>query len=344
VRELSSRLVGAASGEFYNLGMSAASVEDYVALWSILKSQGKIPAVAVFSVDAWIFSRSNGQVRWLALAPEVSRFLDAARAGGGALWLPGRDALYLWLQAREYLSFSVLAQSIRDLDRLLARRRRQGDDLLQSLARDLVPEEEVAGRNAIRADGSVIRPGPTGGPTTAEVRAEAVRYVATGAYALRGFRWDDERAARLDLLWRDMRAAGVTLVAYTPTYHPTAWALLREEPAYAAALDSTAAFLRGLAARTGARFVDLSDPASIPCGEGDFYDAHHPKPACLARIWQRLEVPPTGPPTAPAPPDARSRRGGAAVLSAACPAARESAAPEARRGPAPRPRCARAGS
>src|SRR5437879_1023030 len=36
VRDVSSRLADAAPGAFYNLGMSAAIVEDYIALWSML--------------------------------------------------------------------------------------------------------------------------------------------------------------------------------------------------------------------------------------------------------------------------------------------------------------------
>jgi len=288
VREVSSPLVGVAPGEFYNLGMSAATVEDYIALWSLLKRRGKVPEVAIFSIDVWIFSRTHEQVRWLALAPEVTRFLDAAGAGHGALWLPAQEAVYRWLQAREFLSYTVLQRSIRDLHRVLAGRKRRGDDLLKALGRDLVPEGEVAGRQGIRADGSVMRPTLARDPTVGQLREEASRYVASGAYALEGFRWDAERATRLELLWRDMRGQGVRLLAYMPPYHPTAWALLRANRDYAAAVETSAAFLRGLAERTDARFLDLSDPVSIPCAEHEFYDAHHARPACLARIFERV--------------------------------------------------------
>jgi hypothetical protein len=288
VRDVSGALVGAGPGEFYNLGMSAATVEDYIALWSLLKREGKIPEMAIFSIDVWIFSRTHEQVRWLALAPEVTRFLDAAGAGHGAWWLPAQETASRWFQARELLSYTVLRESIRDLERGLWGRKRRGDDLVAALARDLVPESEVAGRQAIRADGSVMRPTPAREPTVAQLREDAARYVASGAYALEGFRWDAERAAWLDLLWRDMREQGVRLLAYTPPYHPTAWERLRGNPDYAAAVDGSAEFLRGLAGRTGARFLDLSDPAAVPCLEQEFYDAHHPRPACLGRIVDRL--------------------------------------------------------
>lgn len=288
VRDVSSLIVGAPPGEFYNLGMSAAIVEDYIALWSMLKREGKIPATAIFSIDAWVFSRSQEQVAWVALAPEVTRFLDAAGAGHGRSWQAAQEVVYRWLQAKELLSYSVLGQSIRDLERALAGRKRQGDDLLAALAGALVSEDQMAGRQGIRADGSVIRATPAREPTPARLRDEAAGYVAAGAYALKGFRWDAERATRLEILWRDMRAHGVRLLAYAPPYQPAAWELLAQHPDYTAALDTSAAFVRGLAERTGARFLDFSDPASVPCGEAEFYDAHHPRPACLGRIWARL--------------------------------------------------------
>jgi hypothetical protein len=66
---------------------------------------------------------------------------------------------------------------------------------------------------------------------------------------------------------------------------------MRADARYAEPLARTARFLDALAARTGARFVDFSDPAGVPCAEDEFFDADHPAPACLARIAQRIGLP-----------------------------------------------------
>ena len=110
----------------------------------------------------------------------------------------------------------------------------------------------------------------------------------TGPYGLVDFQWNREAAVSLERLWQDMRARGVELVVYTPPYHPAAWEMLRREPRYQAALDSTALFLARLTAQVGARFLDASDPAVIPCGEVEFYDMQHATAPCLERLWQRL--------------------------------------------------------
>jgi hypothetical protein len=288
VRDVSGAIAGAAPGEFYNLGMSGATVEDYIALWSLLVRQGKIPEVAVFSVDAWILSSGHEQVRWLALAPDVIRFLDASGTGHRPLWLAVQASTYWWLKTRELVSYTVLQRSLQDLERGLAGRKRQGDDLVHVLLRDVVLQEDVAGRGAIRADGSLIRARAMEPRSAAQLAATATEFVASGAYALRDFRWDADRAHHLDLLWADMRRHGVKLLAYMPPYHPTAWTLLRANREYAAALDQSATFLRALAQRTDAPFRDFSDPASVPCRDLEFYDAHHARPSCLARIWSHL--------------------------------------------------------
>jgi hypothetical protein len=127
-----------------------------------------------------------------------------------------------------------------------------------------------------------------GRPTIADLRATAQRYVQSGESHLAGFRWDAQRAHRLELLWRDMRAQGVQVVAYLAPYHPFAWQLMHSDPAQAGAVTTTAAFLRDLTAPLQVPFLDVSDPGVIPCGEAEFYDAEHADPSCLTRVVTRL--------------------------------------------------------
>ena len=285
IRELSSAALDASPGTFYNAGMSAASVEDYIAVWELLRATGKIPDLAIFSLDAWLFNAAHEQVRWLALGDVVTRFLEQHDEGRRLAPLVG-GALYQWYRVKELLSFTVLTTSIADLERPLTGRRRLGERVAEALRRDLVPEGEVAGRNAIRADGSVIRAAER--PTIADLRATAQRYVQSGDSHLAGFRWDGQRAHRLELLWRDMRGKGVQVVAYLAPYHPFAWQLMHSDPAQAGAVTTSAAFLRDLTARLEVPFLDVSDPGVIPCGEAEFYDAEHADPLCLTRVVTRL--------------------------------------------------------
>ena len=286
VMEISTDLAGVAPGAFYNAGMSAATVEDFIALWSILERQGKRPDIAWFSVDAWTLNAAKEEVRWLAWADEVSGFL--ARAGtGAAVGGPVPEALFLWYRAKELLSWTVLTTSAADVRRLVEGRRRHGIEVQQALEGAIVSEAALGPRRGLRADGSIVYEAEYRNLPESRTREEAIRYVTNGRTGLEGFRPNAERAARLELLWSQMRASGVRVVAWLPPYHPEAWRLIQADPARAAALAEARTLIERAAARSGARFSDFSDPASIGCGEADFYDAIHARPPCLRRLLAR---------------------------------------------------------
>lgn len=287
IMPLSGAALGLAPGQFYNTAVSAASVEDHIAFWQLLKQGDRVPDIAIFSIDHWALARSQEQVRWLALSREVSEFLDGAGRGTRG-WAPLHTWLYRWARFKELFSYSVLKASVADLERIARSRGRRGADVVASLRRDVVAEREVAGRRAVRADGSLIYDRAFDDQPAEQVREEAVRFARAGARGLAEFRVDPERLARLELLWRDMRAQGVELVVYLPPYHPAAWALIRAEPRAAAALADSASAVARLASRMGARFLDASDPASIPCEADRFYDGDHARVECLHAVIARL--------------------------------------------------------
>ena len=295
VMPLGGAALGLAPGQFYNAAVSAASVEDHIALWQLLKRGGRAPRLAVFSIDHWVLDRTQEQVRWLALSGEVSQFLEDAGRGPGRGWAVLHGLAYRWARFKELFSYTVLRTSLRDLERAARGRARRGGEVEASLRRDVVAEGQVGDRRAVRADGSLIYDRAYDGQTAEQVRESAVRFARAGARGLAGFQVDPERLARLELLWRDMRAQGVELIVYLPPYHPAAWALIRAEPRAASALAAGAAAVAGLAARLGARFLDASDPASIPCGAEQFYDGDHARVECLRAVIQRLlAAPPPG--------------------------------------------------
>jgi hypothetical protein len=296
VMPLSGAALGLAAGQFYNAAVSAASVEDHIAFWQLLNRTGRVPRMAIFSVDHWALARSQEQVRWLALAREVSEFLEGAGRGAGWGGTTLRGMAYGWARFKELFSYSVLKASVGDLERAARGRSGRGAEVQSSLRRDVVPEGQVGDRRAVRADGSLIYDRAYDRQTAEQVRESAVRFARAGARGLAEVQVDPERLAQLELLWRDMRAKGVELVVYLPPYHPAAWALIRAEPRAGAGLADSTGAVAGLAARVGARFLDASDPDSIPCGAEQFYDGDHVRAECLRAVIQRLlAAPPPGP-------------------------------------------------
>lgn len=288
VMPLAGAALGLAPGQFYNAAVSSASVEDHIAFWQLLKQGDRVPDIAIFSIDHWTLAQSQEQIRWLALADLVRAFLDGAGGASGWGGAPLQTLTYEWARFKELFSYTVLWASVSDLDRALRGRRRRGWEVLESLRHDVVAEDQVRDRRAVRADGSLIYESATERQSPEQVLEEAARFVQAGARWLEAFQVDGQRLARLELLWRDMRAHGVELVVYLPPYHPAAWARIRADPRAVSSQAASATAVAGLSARVGARFADTSDPGSIPCGAEMFYDGHHARVDCLRVVVRRL--------------------------------------------------------
>lgn len=299
VMEVSTAMIEAGPGEFYNAGLSGGTVEDFIALWSVLKATGKMPEVALFAIDIWMFNLNLDQVRWLVWSDDVNQFIQRSRTGRARRFPGAEPALLAWYRAKDLMSYAVLAVAFQDVRRLRAGRERHGADLVRVLGTRLVPETQVAGRRALRADGSLIYDQGTSNLSVIAVREIAVRYAAVDAGGLRNFQWNAERARRLELLWQDMIDHGVTIIAYLPPYHPLVWRSLSSNRIYGSAIADSRSFVQSLARRLGATFTDALDPSSIPCGESDFYDGGHSSTACVARLMRhvrgqvRLDTPET---------------------------------------------------
>jgi hypothetical protein len=283
----STAMIGVGPDEFYNAGLSGGTVEDFIVLWSVLERRGTLPETVLFSIDNWEFNRMHPQLRWLEWADEVNRFVDTHAESRAPFGLAIGPAMYRWYQVKELLSYTVFKTSLSELRRLRGRAPR-GTEIVESLDHDLVAESDVAGRRALRADGSLTYDRAYNDQTVEQVRDEATHYAASSNGNLGNFQWDTERGARIEILWRDLRARGVRMIAYLPPYHPEVWAALRRDPRNVAAVAATSTFLASLARRMGARFVDFTDPASIPCVEEEFLDGVHSRAACLERILRRL--------------------------------------------------------
>jgi hypothetical protein len=279
VMQMTGALVGVEPAAFYNLGMSGATVEDYVGLWEILRRQDQIPARAIFSLDPWIFNADVDQVRWRTLTREVDAFL--ARRGR---WPATDVALAGWSRAKELVSYEVLRDSVRRLRRLLRSRpaRTAAPDTV------IVAESAVGDRQALRADGSLIYEGAFQRRSALEVQEDAVRWAADDGPGLARFHWNAERLHLLAALWRDMRARGVRINAFLPPYHPATWRVIEADARQRESLAQVRRALAELAARLDVSFSDFSDPASVPCAADQFFDGQHARPSCLRTLLDRL--------------------------------------------------------
>lgn len=100
---------------------------------------------------------------------------------------------------------------------------------------------------------------------------------------------DPRRVGDIEEAVRLLRAHGTRVTIFLPPTHPRLLAALRSDTIFRAQIDHDRSTLRELASRTGATFVDLTDPASSGLAPGDFWDGYHYTSAAAALVKHSLE-------------------------------------------------------
>jgi hypothetical protein len=59
---------------FFNSGLSAATIEDYMLVYGYYSERGILPNKIILAVDPWVFNRNHGFKRWFPLAKDVEKF------------------------------------------------------------------------------------------------------------------------------------------------------------------------------------------------------------------------------------------------------------------------------
>lgn len=288
---LGSSTIGAWSAAFtpgeriLNAWLTGPMIEDFEAISHVLREGACAPKRVVFAVDPWLVNAGVSNARWMSLFDEyLSYHQDNA---------PWRKLLaktsQQWNLFKERLSFEATRESLG----LLLTRARAG--VLSAPKPKLIegtPEVYCAAKPTaayVRAyDGHFIQC-PTWLLDAADIQEIARSYVERNMHGMREFREvDAARMRALAAVVSALRARGSRVLIYAPPYHPITYAKLRAQPLIAAALDDYDRQLTDLATRTGASFVSLRAPSSVPCAPNEFEDSHHASPECVAKVAARV--------------------------------------------------------
>jgi hypothetical protein len=260
-----------------NLGMSNATVEDYLALWQAMKDADKVPARLVIFADPWLFNERHDVKLWRANLPDVEAFLNAS--GRDRLWLLGQKALRRLDAGTDLLSATVLRTSLRAL---LSREAARADGVVVKAA------DAPSGRSHIRPDGSwsyLVEPPPT--RDLAQVRKDAALAMLWGGHSFTGAQYvRSERALRFwDALAADVAARKTPLLVVVPPYQHSIWARYAR-PEYAGMIGEFSRELDASAARRGFNVCAAADPARVGCREDEFEDDIHATKPCLDKLMK----------------------------------------------------------
>lgn len=275
-------------GPFLNAWLTGPSMEDYEAFTELLERAGCRPRRILVGVDPWLFNAMSENDRWLTLHAEVLAYHGGVRAIA-RFGPPGRRA---WSVMKERLSFVTSTESFAWL--LDHRHATHG-----SAAPHLVPTAQIDAACAsaavipnLRYDDGHFTRCERFQPHGKDIIRIAEHYLVADIHDVGKWKAvDRSRLDRLGHLIAKWRARGTAVTLLTPPYHPRTYRVLRERASTHRLLDELDAALAALADRTGSKLLAVRDPARVGCGDDDFYDSHHERPACLKRVSAMVRDP-----------------------------------------------------
>lgn len=263
---------------FFNASVLGADLRDQIALYELLREQGRLPKVLVLSAEPQLVQTSSPtgyQARWLTLEGEYDRAM--ARLG---MEKPAWDSLPAWTYKLsgqfQILSPVLFQESLKRAVRWSTSAPPSGD--LWDMEH---PHDKLALRMPDRA---LVYSQNQNAPTQAEIQASLTTAMGYPNYGPNQ-RLDADAQHEFETFVRTVRADGVELIFFLPPFHPLYMERLKDTKG-GMFVDETQKYYNTLARELDIAVVGSFYAESVGCAENDFYDATHPLARCVSRIWR----------------------------------------------------------
>ncbi|MZH03763.1 MAG: hypothetical protein F3745_10330 [Nitrospinae bacterium] len=251
-----------------NLGVSGASLEDYIALSEIILQNKRPPETIIFGIDPWALNFLRDK-RYLQYSLEYENMLSKLVTAQSDSY--GDDlfdtSLLRNLFNREYFMESVryiLSQFKEELPK-------------EELPKEELPKEELPKyRNVYLSDGSLIY--------SKEYSKKMQNYKMNGVdtYKIEEHHYYEKKAIELfTRLVLHLQQKHNVIFLLTP-YHPAVWKLGDQPVVKAMKLVESKVHL--IAKSVRGQVIGSYNPNRIGCNADEFFDEQHPAATCLAKL------------------------------------------------------------
>ncbi len=263
---------------FFNNSVSDATLEDYLAIYEMYHRRNLKPALLILELDPWLFrvGRTPNPVYWLSIKDDYERL--ACRAG-----LPDKKEAQAWLYAKAIgLRYSTLISpsyfqvAIHQIFRTL----KNGEKFCY------VPTGQTLDHYAMRLKDGSLRYGQA-------MRVASVSSVRAAAET-EAFQYQPDVPAmsetaqtKFEKFVKVAKHDGVRVIFFLPPFHPDYYGHLRQS-GLLGEFSKAEDYYRRLALEDGIVVLGSFDPQKCSCGEEDFYDALHPKPSAVIKIFRNF--------------------------------------------------------
>ncbi len=254
-----------------NYSVSAATLEDAIALYFLYERYHQQPKKVVFGIDAWFFAR--GYEGWKELLADYA-YGKARLAGGEMKTNPNFETTYLWFEKyTQLVSWPYFMTSVKKCKQLLQSGEKKGYYIVEDRA--TFPENVSymhSDGSRISADDILV--------TDEEASVAARRFVSNSEMATLG-RYDELRKMELQSFLSYLRSQDVDVVLYFTPYHPIAYSYVEQK--YPKILEAER-FFQELASDYHFSVVGAYNPQICGLSEKDFRDGIHLRREAVNRI------------------------------------------------------------
>ncbi len=251
-----------------NLGVSGASIEDYVALSGAISRSKNKPKTIVFGIDPWSLNL-NRDTRWIRYKDEYTSMLEKIQNTDNNH--QQEHSLVSNLINREYLIRSINSISTNSIT-----------TEKEIIAPDF--DQSIGIENQVRLpDGSMVY------SKEFILNAESERITGINNYKIKKDHWFDDRSIQLFIQLAIHLQKKYNIIFIMTPYHPAVWK--REKQPVVTAMKIVENKVREIAKSLNVEVLGSYNPDKIGCASDEFFDAMHPKDNCLMKL-ENTDLPP----------------------------------------------------
>ena len=254
-----------------NLGVSGASLEDFLALSETILRNEKPPKVIVFGIDLSNFN-FNRDSRWIS--HKQSFFNMKFKLNGE---YPDDNSFSTLALIRNLINREYLLRSIK----LLRSGKTRPFKNVQKFDHQVGLDNPV-----LLPDGSLIYSGKN--IQNDSVKISAIHDLYRDVFKIRSSQWITEKAVELFiLLVNHLQQQKFKVIFVLTPYHPAVWNIA--EQSGITEITVVESKVHEIARLTGVQVIGSYNPNHIGCTADEFFDAIHGKATCLTKL-ERVSV------------------------------------------------------
>jgi lysophospholipase L1-like esterase len=256
---------------FFNHGVSGASLEDYIAIFTMYKERNWIPQKIIIGLDAWILNKNSEQNRWQSLYEEYNKanfYLELDNIEKLTYLNKNLFRKYIQLISMPYFKTAYVNwKNTNNQGKYYPTIESKLDVLVKC------------------ADGSISYPLEVRNISTESARKKALDYANEfPVYSLGKFEELDEKNKKIfECFIKYLQKCNIEVVFILSPYHPLVYNTLINDSKYSMVLESEKYF-KYFAQIQNIKVIGSYDPSKCKLSEKDFLDGMHLKSEGIAKI------------------------------------------------------------